>query len=103
MSPFPCSKAIEEGGDGCHLLLFQYKAATFFVMLQGKKKGDNIKTDVSSLRYAIAQLHKRKKATTTAIAFFVVLRCNATKQEEEEGNNNIVVVAFFFAPSCIAK
>jgi hypothetical protein len=40
-SPFPCSKAIEEGGGNCRFLLLQYKVAavfTFFSLLQKKKR-----------------------------------------------------------------
>jgi hypothetical protein len=49
----------KEGGGSPHLLFLQYKVATFFAMLQGKKKEAK---------------QQKKKVTATVVAFFVKLR-----------------------------
>jgi hypothetical protein len=94
-SPFPCSKAIKEGGGSCRLLLLQYKVVVvvaFFFLLQKKEK----KEGACSHLLCYATRRKKKKATVALLPLPSLLRYNAVKKNEK-GDDIVATIAIFFA------
>jgi hypothetical protein len=93
--PFPYSKAIEKGGGSYHLLLLQYKVATFFAMLQGKKRSSKTKQKEGDGNFATIAFF------FAVVAFLAVLQRNAAKQDGKEGDRSVTAVTFFVV-QCIS-
>jgi hypothetical protein len=61
MSPFPCNKAIEEGGNNYCFLFLQYKLLPSLLCYKEKKKEGFV-----TVTFFVAQQQNKKKKVTAA-------------------------------------